>query len=86
MNACVHHSLWILDWSKGSGLPKESTVLLEEAFQRTAAGSTVQPYRDLVGRSADGRLKDEKERPRRITRIDGYQARVHFTNVKIDLR
>ena len=84
MSARLHHLLWILDWSECSGLPKESSVLLEKAFQRTAAGSTVQPYRDLVGRSADGWLKNEEERPGSVVRLDGYQSRVHLANVKVD--
>ena len=66
------HILWVLDRRKGPRLPEKAAILLEKAFQRTAAGSTVQPYRNVVVGGSDSWLKHEKQGPRCVARIDWH--------------
>ena len=80
------HILWVLDRCKGPRLPEKAAILLEKAFQRTAAGSAVKPYRNVVGRRSDSWLKHEKQCPRCVARIDWYQSGVQLTDVEVDNR
>jgi hypothetical protein len=58
----VHPRVRVLNWSKGSCLPKESAVLLKEPFEGTAARSAIKPDGNLVDGSTNSGLEDKEQR------------------------
>lgn len=57
----IHPRVRVLNWSIGSCLPEESTVLLKEAFKGAAARSAIKPDGNLIDRSTNRGLKDKEQ-------------------------
>lgn len=66
--------------------PRKATVLLEETLERAAAGATVQPDRDFIDWSTNGRLEHEEQSPADIVVVNWDQTRIEFAQVKGKVR
>ncbi|KAB8737527.1 hypothetical protein FH972_026486 [Carpinus fangiana] len=75
----------VLDGTKGTILPDDGAILLEETLERTAARSAVQPDGNLIlGQRVRGREEPEIEGSRLASIVrHGHQSSIAFSDIKI---
>lgn len=75
----------VLHRGKSTILPKEGSVLLQETFERTTAGATIEPDGDLIAsKRVRGREKPEVQFACLVgSGGDGEKTGIRFSNVKI---
>ena len=61
-------------------------ILLEEAFERTAARAAVQPDCDFIDRVANPRLEGEEERPAGVALVNWNGSGIELADVVVNIR